>query len=113
MIRRTQVNVAAILVAVVALTAPSAGAQTGSSSGRRAMPMVGAPPPPPPEPPATVSRNAEGGVSVRAVRIAEPIKVDGKLDEDLYRDSGHQRLHPAGSERGRAGDREDRGLGPL
>ena len=38
----------------------------------------------PPVPPATVSRSAEGGVIVRAVRIAEPLNVDGRLDESVY-----------------------------
>ena len=41
-------------------------------------------PPPPPVPPATVSRSAEGGVTVRAVRLAEPLNVDGRLDEPVY-----------------------------
>ena len=35
-------------------------------------------------PPATVSRSAEGGVTVRAVRISEPPKLDGRLDEPVY-----------------------------
>ena len=39
---------------------------------------------PSPVPPATVSRSAEGGVTVRAVRIAEPLKLDGRLDESVY-----------------------------
>src|SRR5687767_9519956 len=42
-------------------------------------------PPPPPVPPATVSRSAEGGVSVRAVRIAQPLQIDGRLEESAYR----------------------------
>ena len=41
-------------------------------------------PPPPPVPPATVSRSAEGGVTVRAVRIFQPLNVDGRLDESFY-----------------------------
>ena len=39
---------------------------------------------PAPIPPATVSRSAEGGVTVRAVRLAEPLKLDGRLDEPVY-----------------------------
>ena len=38
----------------------------------------------PPELPATVSRDAEGHVTVRAVRLAEPLTIDGNLDEALY-----------------------------
>ena len=40
--------------------------------------------PPPPVPPATVSRDAKGRVTVRATRLAEPLKLDGRLDEDFY-----------------------------
>jgi len=41
-------------------------------------------PPPPPLPPATISRGAAGGATVRAVRISEPLNVDGRLDESVY-----------------------------
>ena len=34
--------------------------------------------------PATVARDAEGRATVRAVRVATPIKVDGRLDEAVY-----------------------------
>ena len=45
----------------------------------------GAPaPPPPPLPPATISRSAEGRATVRAVRISDPITLDGRLDESVY-----------------------------
>ena len=43
-----------------------------------------APPAPAPVPPATISRTAEGGVTVRAVRLSEPLKFDGRLDESMY-----------------------------
>jgi len=39
---------------------------------------------PPPIPPATVSRTADGGVTIRAVRIDEPLHIDGRLDEEVY-----------------------------
>jgi hypothetical protein len=82
MSRPNCIRLAAVVFAVLTLAAPFAGAQSKGGGPRR--PMAGAPPPPPPVPPATVARNAQGGVSVRAVRITEPIKVDGKLDEDVY-----------------------------
>ena len=41
-------------------------------------------PPPPPLPPATISRSADGGAIVRAVRISEPLTLDGRLDESVY-----------------------------
>jgi hypothetical protein len=39
---------------------------------------------PAPELPSTVSRDAEGRTTVRAVRLAQPLRIDGNLDEDLY-----------------------------
>ncbi len=35
---------------------------------------------------ATVTRPPDGGITVRAVRIAEPIRLDGRLDEGAYSD---------------------------
>jgi len=40
--------------------------------------------PPPPPPPAVVTRSDDGQATVRATRIAEPIVLDGRLDEPLY-----------------------------
>ena len=40
---------------------------------------------PDPAPPATVSRTADGGVTVRAVRLTEPLRIDGRLDEAIYK----------------------------
>ena len=37
-----------------------------------------------PVPPAVMARDADGHVIVRAVRIAEPIVVDGRLDDPIY-----------------------------
>ncbi len=45
------------------------------------LPITG---PPPPVAPATVSRDAEGRATLRAIRLSEPLKLDGKLDEPLY-----------------------------
>lgn len=42
---------------------------------------------PPPTPPATISRNDSGQATVRAVRIARPIDVDGRLDDEVYRET--------------------------
>jgi len=41
--------------------------------------------PPPPVLPDTVSRDAQGRVTVRAVRLTAPLRIDGQLDEALYR----------------------------
>jgi hypothetical protein len=39
---------------------------------------------PDPIPPATVSRTDDGGITVRAVRVNEPLRIDGRLDEEVY-----------------------------
>ncbi len=41
--------------------------------------------PPAPVAPAVINRDAAGRATIRAVRIATPLKMDGKLDEDVYR----------------------------
>ena len=40
--------------------------------------------PPPPVPPATSSRDAQGHLTIRAVRLTAPLKIDGTLDEAVY-----------------------------
>jgi hypothetical protein len=47
--------------------------------------------PSPPQFPETVTRDASGGVTVLAVRVDEPLVVDGKLDDAAY-----SRVRPAG-----------------
>ena len=41
--------------------------------------------PPPPVAPAVISRDDEGGATIRAVRVTEPMRIDGELDEAFYR----------------------------
>ena len=75
---------------------PPPGAVAGDPDARAA-PAVGSPRPdaggaapgvldgpPPPTPPAVVSRAAQGGATLRAVRITEAIRLDGRLDEQVY-----------------------------
>ena len=40
--------------------------------------------PPPPDPPATIARDTEGRATIRAIRVATPLRIDGQLDESLY-----------------------------
>ena len=40
--------------------------------------------PPPPRTPEVVARDAQGRVTVRAVRLETPLVVDGQLDESIY-----------------------------
>ena len=42
--------------------------------------------PPPPVAPAVITRDDKGGATLRAVRIDAPLKIDGNLDEAVYRD---------------------------
>ena len=37
--------------------------------------------------PAVYSKDAEGAITIRAIRLSEPIKLDGALDEAVYRDN--------------------------
>jgi hypothetical protein len=58
-------------------SAPSAAAQSVS-------PYADAPPEP--TAPEVINRDAEGRATVRAVRLGQPLRIDGALDEALYRD---------------------------
>src|SRR3990170_763461 len=65
--------------------APAAAAQAGSPPSppaRAAAPA--ALESPVPQPPATIARDAAGRATVRAVRLSDPLRVDGRLDESLY-----------------------------
>ena len=42
--------------------------------------------PPPPVDPEVESRDNQGHATIRAVRIAGPLKIDGKLDEEMYQE---------------------------
>ncbi|HEY7699394.1 MAG TPA: DUF5916 domain-containing protein, partial [Vicinamibacteria bacterium] len=62
-----------------ALLSPPLAAQSGESD--RSVVIHG---PAPPVPPAVISRDENGRVTLRATRIAEPVLLDGKLDEAVY-----------------------------
>ena len=42
--------------------------------------------PPVPQPPEVISRDAAGRATIRAVRLTEPLEIDGNLDESVYRE---------------------------
>ena len=42
---------------------------------------------PPPVAPASITRDALGRPTVRAIRLGEPLVLDGVLDEDVYREN--------------------------
>ena len=59
------------------LTAASAFAQSADP------PIEG---PPPPTAPDMIARDAQGRITMRAVRVPSPMLLDGVLDEPFYRD---------------------------
>src|SRR5262245_38608467 len=75
--------VSATLIFGVAVSAASAqsGQPPPENLARRRATI--APAPPAPVAPEVVTRNAEGGVSIRATRVAG-LKIDGVLDEEVY-----------------------------
>ena len=83
------------LLTVAALCAFPQDAAAQSASDGSAPVAVTAPsrsvtihPDAPPEPiaPEVMTRNPEGRATVRAVRVSQPLRIDGALDEILYRD---------------------------
>ena len=75
---------ASVVLAVVLAATPGAAqeksADPSAATGGLALP----------EPPATAARNDEGEITIRAVRLEEPLELDGVLDEAVY-----GRLEPA------------------
>ena len=80
---RGRVGVAGCLAAAVLLVAAPAplAAQNRQPADQSGVRIDG---PPPPVPPETVTRDADGRATVRAVRLAEPLRVDGALAEAVY-----------------------------
>ena len=69
---------------VVVCLAPPASAQTRATrlAASRAGAVIDGPAPP--VPPATITRDGSGQATVRAIRLTEPLTVDGALDEPVY-----------------------------
>ena len=60
-------------------------ASGGAAAGAGGFALAGLPDrPPPPRPPAVVARDAQGRATVRAVRLATGLRLDGRLDEPVY-----------------------------
>ena len=83
------IRVAAALAAATALTTSVQAAQPAGQNAPPAQPGVqqerifG---PPPPAPPTTIARDAANQATLRAVRLAAPLDIDGLLGEQVYRD---------------------------
>ena len=76
-------------VACVALIVFAVGATSAQEAAPTTFPIELPFPidgPPPPAPPETVARDAQGRVTIRAVRLTVPLRLDGQLDEPVYSD---------------------------
>ena len=63
----------------------SVPAAAGQSPGLSELPFA-IDGPPAPTPPAVFTRDTEGRTTIRATRLAQPLRLDGALDESLYTD---------------------------
>ena len=68
------------LLVPLVVPAPSVAQQSGEAERRTTL-IDGAPPP---RPPATITRDALGRATVRAIRLSQPLRLDGTLDEPVY-----------------------------
>ena len=68
--------------AVFLLFAPALGAQSPSVPSNGSVVVIDGPPPP--LPPEMIARDALGRATVRAIKLSEPLRVDGRLDEEVY-----------------------------
>ena len=76
--------VTAGLLMVALAGSANVGAQSGPTADPAAVaaiPIVG---PPPPVAPAVMTRDDAGRASLRAIRLTEPLRLDGQVDEELY-----------------------------
>jgi hypothetical protein len=75
---------AVIPLAILCLT-PLSVARAGAGNPQGGSDAV-ADGPPSPVAPAVITRDDKGSATMRAVRIDKPLKIDGQLDEEVYRD---------------------------
>ena len=65
---------------------PGRGAPPGRAAGSGGMTTLVPEAPPPPAPPEVISRSESGQATLRAVRLDQPIDLDGALDDRVYQD---------------------------
>jgi len=84
--RSSALALALLLAGELAVAMPGGDGQSQGGGApaardeRAAAPII----PPPPVPPAVASRDSTGRATVRAVRLTEPFRLDGRLDEAVY-----------------------------
>jgi hypothetical protein len=84
-----RITVMLLTVAGFGVSAPRAAGQSTEASTPGATPSrvsLYADAPAEPIAPEVVNRDADGRATLRAVRVSEPLRIDGALDESLYRD---------------------------
>ena len=83
-------SLSAVTAGVVALLAAflpcNVAAQSQGEAGAASAPEARIDGPPAPVAPAVITRDDRGNATVRAIRLTEPIRLDGRLDEAVYRD---------------------------
>jgi hypothetical protein len=70
-----------LAVAALLLSAISAGAQDQSPTPELTHILDGSPPPVPPQ---SITRDDRRRATVRAIKLTQPLRVDGRLDEEVY-----------------------------
>jgi hypothetical protein len=83
-VRTTSVGVAVILAVLSVMPIQGqtdSDSEVSAAAAEPSAPFDGAPPP---VPPAVITRAEDGRVTVRATRIAQPPRIDGALDDELY-----------------------------
>ena len=85
-LRLTAARVGAVCVALLASGHRAVAAQQASSVPQPVVLPFSIDGPLPPTLPETVARDAQGRVTVRAVRLSVPLQLDGRLDEPVYGD---------------------------
>ena len=70
---RVRLTCTTVLLTAVAAAAAAQGPQIAGIEG-----------PPPPAPPDTIARDEQGRATVRATRLTAPLRLDGRLDDEIY-----------------------------
>jgi hypothetical protein len=76
--------VTALLVSVTLAATSSASAQSGPAAAPAPAGPIAMAGPPPPVAPAVITRDDAGRATLRAIRLTQPLRLDGQLDEALY-----------------------------
>ncbi|MEQ1761316.1 MAG: DUF5916 domain-containing protein [Vicinamibacterales bacterium] len=76
--------ISAVLLLILSSASATSGQVTAPAPATPADPTRGYDGPAAPVLPATVTRDGQGRTTVRAVRLTEPLRVDGRLDEAIY-----------------------------